>query len=206
MIPLSVNPQLHTFRSPTYKSVVDKAICFLQGTPVHSLPPGCGFPGTGVYALYYTGDFEPYQKISVSNQEAYVQPIYVGKAVPSGWRAGKRSSNHLTQPLYIRLREHQKSIQQGQGLDIADFMCRFMILGGIETDLISSVEARLIRKFDPLWNIMIDGFGNHDPGSGRHDQARSEWDVLHPGRSWADKLKGAEPLLQDILKKIQQSS
>jgi hypothetical protein len=28
----------------------------------------------------------------------------------------------------------------------------------------------------------VDGFGNHDPGKGRYKQARSDWDVIHPGR------------------------
>ena len=36
---------------------------------------------------------------------------------------------------------------------------------------------------------MIDGYGNHDPGKGRYNQARSRWDVLHPGRAWALKCR-----------------
>ena len=43
-------------------------------------------------------------------------------------------------------------------------------------DLIG-VEAAMTRKHKPLWNSCIDGFGNHDPGSGRHHQAKSEWDL-----------------------------
>lgn len=27
---------------------------------------------------------------------------------------------------------------------------------------------------------------------GRYDQARSQWDVIHRGRSWAGKLKGVK--------------
>jgi DNA (cytosine-5)-methyltransferase 1 len=34
---------------------------------------------------------------------------------------------------------------------------------------------------------IVDGFGNHDPGSGRGKGLRSRWDTLHPGRSWANK-------------------
>jgi len=33
-----------------------------------------------------------------------------------------------------------------------------------------------------------DGFGNHDPGSGRYNQKRSVWDQVHPGRSWATRM------------------
>jgi len=77
-----------------------------------------------------------------------------------------------------------------------------MILEGDESDLISTVEAELIRRYNPLWNSTIDGFGNHDPGSGRYAQAPSEWNVLHPGRAWATKLTGKEPNLRGIVVKI----
>ena len=79
-----------------------------------------------------------------------------------------------------------------------------MILNGIESDLIVPVEAELIRHFRPLWNTTVDGFGNHDPGSGRYNQARSEWDVMHPGRPWADHLTGVAPELEIITAKIAQ--
>jgi hypothetical protein len=65
-----------------------------------------------------------------------------------------------------------------------------MILEGKESDLIGTVEAALIRHYLPLWNTVIDGFGNHDPGKGRYEQAKSDWDVCHPGRAWADKCMG----------------
>ncbi len=37
---------------------------------------------------------------------------------------------------------------------------------------------------------MIDGFGNNNPGRGRYEQRPSAWDMLHPGRMWADRLLG----------------
>ncbi len=77
-----------------------------------------------------------------------------------------------------------------------------MILDGEESNLISTVEAALIRAYLPLWNTAVDGFGNHDPGSGRYDQAPSEWDTLHPGRSWAMKLRGRAPSYENIVAKI----
>lgn len=203
MAPTQVNPQLHIFRSPTYKSVVEEAIYFLEGTPVHPLPPNSRFQGSGVYAIYYSGDLEYYQQISVGNQEECRYPIYVGKAVPPGWRAARAPKTDSTRPLFDRLREHGRNIQLGEGLRIGDFRCRFVILDGIETDLISSVESRMIDKFKPIWNTVVDGFGNHNPGSGRYEQARSEWDVLHPGRPWADRLKGEAPVRKDILDKLQ---
>src|SRR5690349_4428966 len=50
-------------------------------------------------------------------------------------------------------------------------------------------ESILIQRFNPVWNQAVDGFGNHDPGSGRHKQKRSAWDAIHPGRAWASKLQ-----------------
>jgi hypothetical protein len=61
----------------------------------------------------------------------------------------------------------------------------------------------LTRAYRPLWNTWIEGFGNHDPGSGRYNQAVSEWDTLHPGRVWATRLTGPKPDLSQILAKIQ---
>ena len=64
------------------------------------------------------------------------------------------------------------------------------------------VEAALIRRFKPLWNTVVDGFGNHDPGKGRYEQALSEWDALHPGRLWAKRLKGKSPSAERVLDRI----
>jgi hypothetical protein len=48
------------------------------------LPPVAEFPGAGLYALYYRGDFAPYRLLAELNRrEACSRPIYVGKAVSS---------------------------------------------------------------------------------------------------------------------------
>ena len=67
--------------------------------------------------------------------------------------------------------------------------------------MIGTIEASLIRQYLPIWNCCIDGFGNHDPGSGRYDQAKSDWDILHPGRVWANRLRGKHPSKEEIMKK-----
>jgi hypothetical protein len=68
--------------------------------------------------------------------------------------------------------------------------------------MIGSIEAALIKLNQPLWNSCVDGFGNHDPGSGRYQQARSDWDIIHTGRSWADRLNGIPNNKDDILTSI----
>ncbi len=60
-------------------------------------------------------------------------------------------------------------------------------------------ESLLISMFSPLWNQLLDGFGNHDPGKGRYNQQNSPWDVIHPGRPWAAKLQPNSRSHKDIL-------
>lgn len=119
---------------------------FMMRSPTHPLPPADRFPGAGVYALYYSGDFDEYRHIVVADQTDANTPIYVGKAVPSGWRIGRtRRVGPNARPLYRRLVEHVRTIDEVENLDARDFCCRFMILGGTESDLISACEAQLIR-------------------------------------------------------------
>lgn len=198
---MEFNPNKHVFKSPKVHAIINEAIIFLNQTPAYQLPPPELFIGTGVYCFYYFGNFDLYKKIVKGGIAESTQPIYVGKAVPKGWRTARMGSEE-DPALYGRLREHARSIKQGAGLDIENFKFRFMILKRDESSMITIVEAALIRKYRPLWNTVVDGFGNHDPGSGRYDQANSEWDVLHPGRTWAKKLRGKSPVLKKIKAKI----
>ena len=101
--------------------------------------------------------------------------------------------------LWRRLREHAKSIEKADNLRIEDFKCRYLVVDDIWIPL---GESLLIEAFNPLWNRLVDGFGNHDPGKGRYNQMRSAWDVLHPGRPWAYKCaenpKKEDDYIRDI--------
>ncbi len=198
----SIDIEAHIFRSPDFESIVEQATDFLTRTPEHPLPPSGNFVGVGVYAVYYSGNFKHYKKISELNRAQCNQPIYIGKAVPAGWRTARALIDKNSNALYARLREHGRSIEQGKGIRLVDFKCRFVILLGVEAELISAVEAKLIRNYKPLWNTVIDGFGNHDPGKGRYRQAPSEWDVLHSGRPWAQRLTGQSLSYEEVVKKI----
>ncbi len=184
------NREEHIFRSPELENLLKDAIRFFNGTPVYELPPPEIFIGSGIYAIYYTGSFELYAPLTAVNRIRYDLPLYVGKAIPSGSRRGQGGKEGSS--LYKRLGEHAKSIQAVENLDLADFHCRFVIIPHEEDALISPIESAIIRQYNPLWNACVDGFGNHDPGGGRYDQARSQWDVIHPGRRWAEKLKGVK--------------
>ncbi|SRR5579883_176373 len=155
--------------------------------PVEKLPPTEIFSGAGIYALYYEGYFPLYERISEKNRKnQYGAPIYVGKAVPKGARKGGILGPYLGRALYKRLDEHAESIRQTTNLRVDDFCCRYLV---VEDIWIPLGETLLIEQFSPLWNRYLDGFGNHDPGSGRYEGQRSLWDVIHPGRKWAEKQK-----------------
>lgn len=190
----------HIYSSPHFEEIIKDTIRFFNGTPIYELPSPERFHGTGVYAIYCIsrqGVYSPYHSI---NRTSFRLPIYVGKAVPRGWRQARTttSPDAKTFELYGRLREHSRSIGQGSGIEISDFRCRFIILEGQESDLISTVEAALIRMYRPLWNVVVDGFGNHDPGKGRYNQAKSDWDVYHPGRKWAEKCLGTSSSFAEV--------
>ncbi len=204
MKPRAFDRSEHVYKNDAFVELVKDAVRFFNGTPVHTLPPTESFLGTGVYAIYYTGKNPAYKKYAELNRLSYSYPIYVGKAVPKGWRQARISDNQSGQSkeLFNRLREHSRNIGAGQGLNLQDFMCRFVIFEDASSDMIGTVEATLIKLNMPLWNTAVDGFGNHDPGSGRYEQAKSDWDVIHPGRAWAGKCNGVYAETSTILSKI----
>jgi len=136
--------------------------------------------GPGIYALFYAGPFDAYRPISGTDD-----PIYIGKAVPPGSRRGEDVD--VGRPvLRQRLREHTRSIEAANNLDLRNFTCRHLSVVPV---WITLAERFLVNHHRPLWNVCLDGFGDHDPGRGRSGSDRSWWDTLHPGRPWADKLQ-----------------
>jgi hypothetical protein len=173
------------------------ANAILKREPV-AMPPAEMFQGAGVYAIYYTGDFPVYQSIASQNKHGkYARPIYVGKAIPAGARRGGFGLGAPPgQALYKRLLEHAESIQHATNLELDDFSCRYLVVDDIWIPL---GESLLIQIYSPIWNTFLDGFGNHDPGSGRYNQQRSPWDMVHPGRSWAMRCRENARSQKEIL-------
>lgn len=148
--------------------------------------------GAGVYAIYYTGSFAPYAPVTAMNiGGAFEQPIYVGKAVPRGARKGGMAfDSSKGTSMRDRLRQHMRSIRQGAGIDEADFWFRSLVVDDVWIPL---GENMMIEIFQPIWNVVLDGFGNKTPGRGRENQAKSMWDMLHPGRKFVRKLPDGMP-------------
>ncbi len=90
--------------------------------------------------------------------------------------------------LSSRINQHTESISAAKNLSLSDFRCRWLVVDEV---FIPLGESLLISHFKPLWNVVVEGFGNHDPGAGRASGRKPAWDVLHPGRAWADRLQAA---------------
>lgn len=172
----------------------------LLGSAVHPLGAIPSFEGAGVYAIYYSGQFPAYKRLAAANKSKPTVPIYVGKAVPSGARKGGGLGDAPGKAISKRLGEHAKSIFQVENLDINDFVCRYLAVDDIWIPL---GESLMIARFSPVWNTIVDGFGNHTPGKGRFEGMRPRWDVLHPGRPWSEKCKDRAETVADIMRDVE---
>jgi hypothetical protein len=160
------------------------------------------FVGAGIYAIYYTGGFGGYEPIAEANREGrFDAPIYIGKAVPKGARKGGDLEAPAGRVLSNRLKQHAGSVECAGNLDPGDFHCRYLVTDDIWIPL---GEALLIAKFNPVWNKLMDGFGNHDPGKGRHAGLRPRWDVVHPGRPWAGKCQPRDETAEQIIEEVRE--
>ena len=148
--------------------------------PLYPLASIRRFYGSGVYALYYHGDFDVYGPIRASDT-----PIYVGKADPAHARAITAQDQGLR--LSERLRKHIQSIEAARNLNLADFHCRYLV---VTSAWQGTAETYLIERFSPIWNKQVNicpGFGKHGDDPATRQNKRSRWDTLHPGRDWATR-------------------
>jgi len=195
-----INNHIVQISDKKIEAIVKPALVFFEGTPYYQLTNLPKFDGAGVYAIFLKSTDETCYKGCLPS----MHPIYVGKAVPAGSRQGK--ATEVGAVLKNRLQKHLRSIEQVDNLENEDFLCRFMIIKGQATEMISTMESYLIREYNPLWNSYIDGFGINAPGKGRYNQSPSEWDTLHPGRYYAKQLTGKPRELGAIMDKIKNYS
>lgn len=156
------------------------------------------FYGSGVYAIYYNGDFPAYE--AISKQE---HPIYVGKADPAD--PSSKTAMEQGDRLSGRLNEHRKNIAKATTtLQLKDFEYRAVV---VQSGWQNSAETYLIDLFKPIWNNEVGicyGFGKHGDAPETRANLRSPWDTLHHGRDWAHRdpnMKDARPaerIVEDI--------
>jgi len=177
------------------RHLAESVVRAILAQPARQMTETADLRGSGVYILYYFGNSPLYSPLARLNHNgALEQPIYIGKAIPKGGRKGGFADDEQGAvrgtALRDRLGQHFVSISNARNLDHRDFRFRALVVDDI---FIPLGENMLIEKYKPVWNLVIDGFGNKDPGRRRKDQYRSPWDVLHPGREFAEKL-GENPI------------
>ena len=137
------------------------------------------FHGSGIYALYYDGDFPPYAPISGTET-----PIYAGKADPA--QDSARNPKEQGDRISRGLKDHLRTIRQAEStLNPEKFNCRYLV---VQTGWQGAAEDYLIEIFRPVWNNetgICYGFGKHGDSPSTRSNKRSPWDTLHPGRDWA---------------------
>lgn len=156
------------------------------------------FYGSGIYALYYDGDFSAYAPIK--GTEA---PIYVGKADPQSDTA--QLPIEQGEKLYGRVRDHLRNIGKAAGtLKVEDFGYRSLV---VQSGWQGAAEDYLIHLFKPVWNSETDicyGLGKHGDDPRTRSNLRSPWDTLHPGRDWAwrdstmQDARSSDKILDDL--------
>lgn len=170
----------------------------LDERPVEPLVGLPRFDGAGIYALYYTGAHSAYAELATANRSTPGSwAIYIGKADAENARKGDpdQANKPVGAKLFSRIGKHRKSIEEATNLDPADFQVRALTVAPTWVPL---AEVVAIRMHNPVWNVIVDGLGNHDPGSGRYKGLRPRWDTLHPGRAWAPKLSARPESATDI--------
>lgn len=153
------------------------------------------FYGSGIYAIYYAGDFDAYDPISKKEH-----PIYVGKADPALQNA--RDPVEQGEKLCGRLREHFKSVSKADNLSTDDFECRFLV---VASGWQEAAERYLINLYRPIWNKetkICYGIGKHGDSAGTRANKRSPWDTLHSGRKWAKETVIDQIPESEIRKKL----
>lgn len=169
-----------------------------KNNPITPLEALSSFKGSGVYVIYYAGDFKPYADYrNDASNGVFDRPIYIGKTGSNGARKGKGFEEEaIGNKLYTRLAKHRQSLRDAANLESHDFYFRHLVVDDVWIPL---AEWLLISKFSPIWNVAIDGFGIHDPGKGRDKQERSKWDTVHPGRPVMMKLPERKQSAEEIL-------
>ncbi len=170
-----------------------------ERVPLGNIKPAYG---SGVYALYYMGDYPAYERISRTEI-----PIYVGKADPDVAHA--ETPQDQGQALVNRLTHHARSIRLAEEhsaatLSLDHFECRFLV---VDSAWQSVSETYLIRQYKPIWNKetgICEGFGKHGDSSSTRDNKRSKWDTLHPGRPWADDAQPNALSRSEIVERVRQ--
>lgn len=141
--------------------LIDEIIDELEKQPLVSLKEVKASCAAGAYLLYtrsVNGEYAVWAMGGV--------PLYSGKTIDMADRLG----------------QHTLSIKQATNLNIDDFMVKYVELPKEYSHLACMFEAAMLKRYEPLWNTSLTGFGLKDVGVNRADSKISDWDTKHPGR------------------------
>ncbi|MEV4531602.1 Eco29kI family restriction endonuclease [Streptosporangium sp. NPDC049304] len=156
----------------------------LESSPAVRLDQIPDLDHEGIYALYYAGDHTLYQLISSRLCET---PLYVSLAYSTPSWGYAQAAPATGRALRSKLRRHRKTLDLCADLNTWDFYVRYLLLDNL---FASEAVGLMIDDHQPLWNVVLGGFGNFAPGSARRGP-RSVWHELHSGVPWADALPSA---------------
>jgi hypothetical protein len=129
------------------------------------------FPGCGIYALYYTGDYETYVRIRSGGSHL---PIYIGKSLT----------------LARRLQEHVSTLENSD-LSINDFTCKLIVL---PHQWILHAEENLIQRYRPVWNVLRGfGSGERERGWNVRKNRTTDWAAYHSYDEKAQEVRANKP-------------
>ncbi len=158
--------------------------------------------GSGIYAIYYDGKHPLYAPVVGTET-----PVYVGKADPKAVDAA--SPREQGPQLWGRLHDHRKAIRTVEHyaidndmkprLSVGEFTCRRLVCA---TNAQLVAEKHLIGLFRPIWNNETKrcwGISKHGDSAKTRSNKRSPWDVIHPGRKWANEEKLVNAMAPDVI-------
>ena len=140
---------------------IDAIIDKLESQPLTPLKDAKPKRAAGAYLLFYRGRVGVYAIWALLGL-----PLYSGK----------------TTDMADRLSKHAESINAAVNLNIDDFMVKYIELDDKHAHLACMFEAAMLKRYSPVWNEELTGFGLKDVGKSRSDSIVSLWDTYHPGR------------------------
>jgi hypothetical protein len=119
----------------------------LESAPPIPLAQDPAAKADGIYAVYYTGRHPLYRPVS---DPACASPLYVGAARPSG-QPRHSGSEQPTGAVNRWMKDHRKTVDQAEDLDLADFHVRYLPL---EEVWISGAVRLMVGDHRPVWNTV----------------------------------------------------
>jgi hypothetical protein len=158
--------------------------------------------GAGVYVISYVGGNELYAPADGAETHLYAG---VAAATDMVGLIGELTGDAGPR-LYNRMRRNAQTLRavcaaEGSGLSPDDFVARALPVSSWWAQL---AQVALVAQMKPVWNVTVTGFDAVDPGGPAATRAMPDFDVLHPGRTWASRHWPASATRDELAQRIRQ--